>query len=541
MKPWAGLTVTLLLGAILAFLSVAGPRPGRIDDSPAVFSSARAMADIRVIAAEPHPVGSPANAKVRDYLVGRMRSLGLEPRVQRAVVRGVAVENLIGVLRGADRGAPALALMAHYDSAPGSPGAGDDASGVAAILEIVRALKVRGVPVRDVAVLITDGEEANLLGARALFAADPIAARIGLVINLETRGGGGRAVMFETNPGNGALVSALQGAAVAPVATSVTNFVYQRMPNSTDLGVAIGAGKLGYNFAFIDRQVDYHTATATVDRLELGAVQSMGRQALKLTQHLAFAPALPARAPDKVYSHTFGDLIIAYPPAFGWVVWAAALGLLAGAVWRARAHLKWTHVVLGAALSPLMLIGPGLVLWAARMGTGHGFGFRAQQPLLQQFGLWETAIVLICAASLALAARLVGRRSGSPGVWLGLLIIGAAGAGVVQQLAPLVAYLLTWPLLLAAAGAAAGLGGERRFAPTAFLVALAAVSVGWITAIGHYIAIGLDEPWLLSAFVWLSASALWPLLAPVGDDRKIGWAAALIPAVAAAVIVAILR
>nr|QQZ51290.1 hypothetical protein JKL49_09545 [Phenylobacterium glaciei] len=34
---------------------------------------------------------------------------------------GGVVENLIGVLPGKDRKAPALALMAHYDSVPGSP------------------------------------------------------------------------------------------------------------------------------------------------------------------------------------------------------------------------------------------------------------------------------------------------------------------------------------------------------------------------------------------------------------------------------------
>ncbi|MFX9054231.1 M20/M25/M40 family metallo-hydrolase, partial [Acinetobacter baumannii] len=80
------------------------------------------------------------------------------------------IENIIGVLQGTDPSLPAIALMAHSDSVPGSPGAADDAAGVSAVLEVVRALKAAGPHRRDVVVIITDGEEAGLLGARAFFA-----------------------------------------------------------------------------------------------------------------------------------------------------------------------------------------------------------------------------------------------------------------------------------------------------------------------------------------------------------------------------------
>ena len=50
----------------------------------------------------------------------------------------------------------------------GSPGASDDAAGVAAALEIVRAIQAGGQPLRDIIVLITDGEEAGLRGAPSL-------------------------------------------------------------------------------------------------------------------------------------------------------------------------------------------------------------------------------------------------------------------------------------------------------------------------------------------------------------------------------------
>src|SRR5512144_488879 len=48
-----------------------------------VFSRERAMVHLPIIASEPHPEGSPAQARVRDYLVGQLTDMGLEVQVQR--------------------------------------------------------------------------------------------------------------------------------------------------------------------------------------------------------------------------------------------------------------------------------------------------------------------------------------------------------------------------------------------------------------------------------------------------------------------------
>ena len=54
----------------------------------AEFSVERAMTHVRAIAAAPHPVGSPAHAAVREYLIATLRSVGLAPEVQTASVLG---------------------------------------------------------------------------------------------------------------------------------------------------------------------------------------------------------------------------------------------------------------------------------------------------------------------------------------------------------------------------------------------------------------------------------------------------------------------
>ena len=88
------------------------------------------------------------------------------------------------------------------------------ATGVAAVLEAVRAIQARGPTERPLIVLITDAEELGLDGARVFFGDYPDRARIGFVVNLEARGGGGRAMMFETGPGNAGAVGLLAAAVV---------------------------------------------------------------------------------------------------------------------------------------------------------------------------------------------------------------------------------------------------------------------------------------------------------------------------------------
>lgn len=211
------LICALVLGLLTAWVSTRTPGPARADAPATRFSAARAMTDVRAVAARPHPVGSAENRAVRDQLIQRMTALGLSPTVRqdRGVFRpngsqgaivGGRVDNIVGVLPGLDRNAPGVALLAHYDSAAGSPGAGDDAAGVAAILETVRAIRAAGTPPRNLFVILTDGEEAGLLGAEAFFNRDPLAARIDFVINLEARGGGGRVQMFQTGRDPGASV-----------------------------------------------------------------------------------------------------------------------------------------------------------------------------------------------------------------------------------------------------------------------------------------------------------------------------------------------
>jgi hypothetical protein len=573
-----------LLGALLiAWLGTRTPAPVGPDAAASAFSAGRATVDIAQISRAPHPVGSAEHARVRDYVLARMTALGLSPSVQASqaietrtfggdtFIIGGQVENLIGVLPGRNRALPALALMAHYDSVPGSPGAADDATGVAAILETIRAIKTDGVPERDIIVLITDGEEAGLLGARAFFAEHPLRKRIGLLINLEARGNGGRANMFQTGPDNGAIIAGFAKAASAPFSNSLAVFLYENMPNDTDFSVSKAAGLSGLNFAFIGRQFDYHSATATLANLDQGSVQHIGDQTLAATRRFSGAD-MPGKAPDAVYSQTLGDHILAYPAWGGWLLWLATAAVIAAAVRRLRGPGEpWPRAGLarGAGAALLLLTGAALALHTARRVTGVDFGFLEQRPLLAQWALWETTLAVIAVGMLLLVPAMLGRgerrwppvvsaliggllcqlfggwdliggvlavvTAGLAGAvfgkpvkieqaWAGVLGLGLVLAVALQALQPSVAIIVAWPLALAAVAAlATNLGREARVGRVILLALLAAVSGGWLAAYFHGVAQGLDLPAILGVFVLLGALTVWPLAAR--DGHRALWPA----------------
>jgi len=573
MSRLAGLIISICVGFAIFYFGAVTPPPAGLDAPDNAFSAARAMRDIRTLGGQPHPAGSPANARVRDYLIGRMTALGLHPVAREddsvsgfgSTLSGARVHNLIGVIPGADSSAPALALMAHYDSVPGSPGAADDAAGVASALEIVRALKTKGIPRRDVVVLLTDGEEAGLLGARAFFARDPLAAHVGYVLNMESRGGGGRAIMFETARSNGQDIALYRRTAAAPVSNALTVLIYRFMPNSTDFTAALMAGKVGLNYAFIGRQFDYHSPSSTPATLDQGALQHMGAQVLPTAEALAFGP-LPSRAPDVTYANLLGDATAAYPANGGWLLLFIAVALIAFGLHRIRGAEALDVITVGrgvlATLYAVLLTAVALEL--VRRATGVASGFIEFRPILAQFPLFE---VMMAAAALAavlatatLAASHGGRRlavalplaaaaiaclfSGLnvlaitlgilggavgfagfgavirlPAAWLGALLVSLFTGVAVQLAAPTAGAVFAWPLVAGAATfAAAGGGASRSFLTLVVSTFVSILVCGWLAALFHQLLQGLDLAPIVALPAFLALSTLWPLLHPRDDD-----------------------
>jgi aminopeptidase S len=119
---------------------------------------------------------------------------------------GRSGHNLIADL-GGPHDAPILLLGAHYDRVEVGHGANDNASGVAAVLELAQALRARPLPGHRVKLAFWDLEERGLLGARAWVAA-PGQQRPALYVNFDIFGWGDTLWMMAP-AGNEALVQAL--------------------------------------------------------------------------------------------------------------------------------------------------------------------------------------------------------------------------------------------------------------------------------------------------------------------------------------------
>ncbi|MDP1914183.1 M20/M25/M40 family metallo-hydrolase [Brevundimonas sp.] len=591
---------SLALALLIAVLTLQVPAPAGIDAPATAFSASRAMADVREIARRPHPVGSADHARVRAVLLQRMEALGLQTSTQTgplspAAVRrlereggsatGVELTNLIGVLPGRDPRLPAVALMAHYDTVPDSAGAADDTTGVAAILEAVRAIRARGPADRTLVVLLTDGEELNLDGARAFWGGHPLRDRIGAVVNLEARGGGGRAMMFETGRGNAGTIGLFARAGARATggvsSNSLAVFVYEAMPNGTDFTIPKDRGVQGINLAFIGRPEQYHAAVSTPDALDQGSVQHIGSQTLETADALLRAPALPTATANLVYADLFGRVVVGHPPVMGWALLGLAFLGLGLAVWRARSHAGLTFPDIGrGAIDGLWFLSTGLVLTQlvrlmAGPMSGRAESADAYYTLLARLPWMEAGVALtvlavvlallggrtrvdrrIVAGAIAAAAVLalilggvnlivIGAAVVAVGLslvpgfaarstwggWTGLIGLILILATAAQAAAPEAAFLFVWTGLLAAVIAAVaafldpGLTRPGSLAPAAVAAVLGGA---WIMGQAHtvFLGIGMDMPGVLVLLGLLVLMLVRPLSPEQGLARPLLVAAA---------------
>ncbi len=540
MKSWTNLLVAIAGAVLLAVIATTTPWPAPADAPAMAFSATRAMADVRAIGARPHPTGSAEDARVRDYLAGRLKSLGMTVTASGAPIgaegkarldkwRGSEAPapeavNLVATLPGRDTAKPVLLLMAHHDSVWGSPGAADDAAGVAAILEVVRAIRASGQPPeRTLMVLFTDGEELGLEGATQFFTG-PDRTRIGAIVNLEARGGGGRASMFETGDANGAMMGLFAHSVHRPVATSLSVFVYNNLPNYTDYTVAKKQGVPGFNFAFIGRPGLYHSPLATPDALDQGSLQDIGRQVLDLSRGLLAVPELPGKAPDLVFYDLFGLVFLAYPTWIGWLFVAAAAGSYGYAGWGVATGRGLAR---GAGVALAQVVAGAVLLVLGNLASGADGKINYYDRLAAIPRLEIQALLLCLAAATLVAGLLLNRRPIAellPAIAAPFLVLAA----IAQAVAPTAAFPLYLPLLLGGVGAAAMRWRGGQVGAWAMTVA-AMLGLGYMLTLGHALfqAVGPDMPFAMVLPLALGGLLLLPLFVRIERPRAMKEAAVL--------------
>ncbi|HYW16235.1 MAG TPA: M20/M25/M40 family metallo-hydrolase [Allosphingosinicella sp.] len=519
------LALLAVIGAKSALVPIPSPPIGTVGAGD--FNTARALERLQRILGDqrPHPVDSAASDGVRSRLIAELLALGLTPRIadsftcngsgEAQTVSCARIRNVVATI-GPVQGRHVL-LVSHYDSTPTGPGAADDGIGVASMLEVAALLKDRPLE-RPVSFLFNEGEETGLIGARAFLDTDPLAARVDSLVNLESRGTTGAAIMFETSRPNGRAIRHYARSVTGPAANSLTTDFSRLIPNQTDVAVFKERGWTTLNFAIIGNETRYHAPDDILANLDPRSLRHMGDSALQATADLAGGGAAPADG-ELIYADVLGLGLVTLPLWLGLALLGALLLGFAWLAWSRRGGVGRGALALALAVADAALTAFILHWLIGRLRPGEYW---------RAFPEWTSLAIDATAMASAAVALLWIARPVAPdrlrlAFWLVFLALGAAiclvapGASIYFLLPPLLAGAgLLWPRL-------------ERFA-TGF--ALFALAVHWIPLLHlSQVLLDFDFGWV---FAPVSVLILFPflielkcVLARLGRGRVTAAAAAL--------------
>ncbi|MEO7733578.1 MAG: M20/M25/M40 family metallo-hydrolase, partial [Kofleriaceae bacterium] len=375
-------------------------------------------------------------------------------------------------LPGAPQGKQVV-VTAHYDSVPAGPGASDDATGVASVLEVARA--IRGDHLANpVVFLIDDGEETGSLGAIGFVTDGAHSKDAAFFINLEARGTSGAPFLFETSRHNRWLISIVARALPRPASTSLFATIYDLLPNGTDLTIYKRAGRAGINFAYLGDGTQYHTPLDDFAHVDPASVQWRGDQVLAMVRAFGNAPLATEARGDAVWFDVFSLFVVWWPAAWSLGLVVAAFALLAGAivVGVRRKQLTAGGVALGLAsfvASLVLAVAAGAaVAWLLRLRAPGAMFEPHPEPMIACAWLVGLAAAIGCAS-------LARRRASFDAVFAGHAIAWNLVAAALAVALPGGAYVAVAPGLVMAIVALVRAFGRAR-EPVAAIVALVAAA-----------------------------------------------------------------
>jgi hypothetical protein len=451
------LLVVLILLAGLSALQMIPPQAVPADAPTARFSAERAMADLQVVAREPHAAGSNAQARVRAYIVKQVEALGLKAEIQTS---GLA-SNILVRIPGSNPTLPVL-VTGHYDSHPPAPGAGDDGISTVAMLESLRVLHASPALRNDAVFLFSDGEELGWLGAHAFLIAHPQGNNeYGVVLCFDARPGNAPLILQQTSPGDAWLVRQMRGLRLALVGGSWTN-AHERTDTDTDFESFQAAGYTGMELENESAGTAYHTTHDIVEAISPELVQAYGQSMLALTERFGSVDLrTKTKGSDLVYFTlpVFG--LVAHP---GWVMsLLSGLGVLAFLTfvviaWRQgcfsfrRSLLGMLALGMGIALITVCAHAAwGPILKALTSKAVANDGDLASSPWLAGLILASSLLMITL---LVLLSRRLGAINLAAAAMLIYLLIGFVFHWVGDAGNPLTTAWLAWPFL----GSTLGMG-----------------------------------------------------------------------------------
>jgi hypothetical protein len=480
--------IAVVVVSMIAWLALRAAAPAH-----SAFSTQRALADVRFLAEKPRPIASAANAEAREYILARLRAMGLEPEVQTAMAQKNTMDRrrnaqiALGMVNNivvrkpgtapdhARR--PALLLATAYDTTERSVGAAATAAPVAAMLEALRMLQAGAPLANDVVVLFADGERVGGLGALGFASQHPLAKRIGLAIRFDSGGSAGAPVLIGASGDNAAAIRGWARAAPDATGSSAMQVIYPFVSGELEMGAIGTLGTARLHIANLEGSNGSAVRSRdTPGRLDPDTVTQMGETMAALARHFGDAansigPGPLDPTPDangeSVYFNVPGIGIASYSVGSVWALTRLACLLLAIvaciALHRGDATIRdIADAALGFLFISTMLVMAAALVWSAipslhRGYDSYNYGAGTRDLwFLGGFSALGTALFVLLQRGFR---RAVGNAAAS----LGPLLVAVLLLLAASWKAPHASYVLAWPLIgtLLAYGALYAPGANR--------------------------------------------------------------------------------
>jgi hypothetical protein len=363
------------------------------------------------------------------------------------------------------------------------PGAGDNATGAATLIETARALTAGPRLRNDVVFVFDDGEELGVYRGGELFAADHSWARdVRLVVGIDTAAWGVPFVMQDSDD-NGVLIRGYANAVDNPIAMGLD--AGTNRDDDAEIGAFRRRGVPGIEIEDTYANVRQHTAGDRVEFVNPPSLQRMGDRVLALARSYGGMDLQHNTAADRTFFPLAGIGLIHYPASWGAVLAIVAIvfSLLAVvlACRRRLVHLSrcaiGVAVAVGVVTTGFVLAKVAVTIYASwepdpRAGTPSELG----EYLLPSSAPFTIVALAVIGAAAAGLWSLAERRIGTAAAGLGFLVVWAALSVFAYAAAPVGAYLFQWPAVAAAAAwvwvTIRGRGGTALVVPAALATAL---------------------------------------------------------------------
>lgn len=240
---------------------------------------------VRDLSVAPRVWKTEGHERAVQYVITQLQAAGWEVHVEELPAGGFAggkVRNVVAERRGtgADGQRGLVIAGAHLDSVRGAPGANDDGTGSATLIELARSLA--GMDTRnDIRLIWFDGEEAGLLGSRAhvkAMSAEDKARAIGMV-NMDMIGSIHGKVGFDLGMRTpNSVADVVRG---VQQRTGLAGTLHDHRHNRSDHASFDAAGipsiDFGVGLDTLDEEDPYyHSPKDTVDKINLDVLEGYG-------------------------------------------------------------------------------------------------------------------------------------------------------------------------------------------------------------------------------------------------------------------------